>query len=140
VIDFLRRIWPLLTVVVLIGAAYDGWIFYGRWQWRQEAERARADAEVERARRTIEAMGGSGFQIRDFYAAPTLIHRGEPANICYSVSGAASLRLDPPVAEVYPAISHCIQASPRQDTEFKLTATDSAGHTATAKLAIRVAR
>lgn len=139
-IDFLRRVLPLLSVVLVIGVAYDGWIFYSRWQWQRDAERTRADAEAERARRTIEAMGGSGLQIRDFYAVPTVIHRGEPANICYSVSGAASLRLDPPVAEVYPAISHCIQASPRQDTEFKLTATDSASHTAIAKLVIKVAR
>jgi len=31
VLAFLRRIWQLLTVMVLIGAAYDGWIFYDRF-------------------------------------------------------------------------------------------------------------
>jgi hypothetical protein len=140
VIAFLRRFLPLLGVVVLIGAAYDGWIFYSRWQWAQEAQRARADAEAERARKVIDAIGGGGFAIRGFYASPPVIQRGASSTLCYSVFGAATLRLDPPVAEVYPTFNHCFQASPRQDTEFKLTATDSAGHTATAKLSLKVTR
>ncbi len=137
---YLRRTLPLLSVVLLIALAYDGWIFYNRRQWQRDVERARANAEAERARRSIDAIGGGSFGIRSFYAFPAAIRRGQPVSICYSVFGAASLRLDPPVAEVYPALSHCIQTSPRQDTEFKLTATDSAGHTATAKLVLKVAR
>ncbi len=137
---FLRRIWPLLTVMALIGAAYDGWIFYDRWQSDRDAERAHADAEAERARKTIAAIGGADFGIRSFYASPPVIHRGEPASLCYSVFGATTLRLDPPVAEVYPTFNHCIQASPGKDTEFTLTAADAAGHTATAKLVLKVAR
>ena len=126
--------------MALIGAAYDGWIFYDRWQSDRDAERAHADAEAERARKVIDAIGGGGFGIRSFYASPPVIHRGEPASLCYSVFGATTLRLDPPVAEVYPTFNHCIQASPRQDTEFTLTAADAAGHTATAKLVLKVAR
>ena len=137
---FLRRIWPLLTVMALIGAAYDGWIFYDRWQSDRDAERAHADAEAERARKTIAAIGGADFGIRSFYASPPVIHRGEPASLCYSVFGATTLRLDPPLAEVYPTFNHCIQASPGKDTEFTLTAADAAGHTATAKLVLKVAR
>jgi hypothetical protein len=140
VLAFLRRIWPLLTVMLLIGAAYDGWIFYDRWQSNRDAERARADAEAERARKVIDAIGGGGFGIRSFYASPPVIHRGEPASLCYSVFGATTLRLDPPLAEVYPTFNHCIQASPGKDTEFTLTAADAAGHTATAKLVLKVAR
>lgn len=130
---------PLLTVVLLAAVAYDGWIFYSRWQWRRDAAAARAAAEEERDRKTLDALGGA-FRIRDFYASPSVIHPGQSASICYSVFGAATLRLDPPVANVYPALSHCVQVSPRQDTEFKLTATDSADHTATAKLVLRVTR
>jgi hypothetical protein len=140
VLAFLRRIWPLLTVMLLIGAAYDGWIFYDRWQSNRDAERARADAEAERARTVIDAIGGGGFGIRSFYASPPVIHRGETASLCYSVFGATTLRLDPPLAEVYPTFNHCIQASPGKDTEFTLTAADAAGHTATAKLVLKVAR
>ncbi|HEY9142106.1 MAG TPA: hypothetical protein VIN93_14510 [Bryobacteraceae bacterium] len=136
----LRRLLPLLSVLLLAAVAYDGWIFYSRWQWRRDAAVARAAAEEERDRKAIDALGGGGLQIRDFYAVPTAIHRGERASICYSVFGAATLRLDPPAANVYPALSHCVQVSPRQSTEFKLAATDSAGHTVTAKLVLRVAR
>ena len=126
--------------MALIGAAYDGWIFYDRWQSDRDAERAHADAEAERARKTIAAIGGADFGIRSFYASPPVIHRGEPASLCYSVFGATTLRLDPPLAEVYPTFNHCIQASPGKDTEFTLTAADAAGHTATAKLVLKVAR
>lgn len=136
---FLRRFLPLLSVVLLAAVAYDGWIFYSRWQWRRDAVRARANADEARSRKAIDALG-NGLQIHNFYASPAVIHRGDPASICYSVSGAATLRLDPPLADVYPALSHCVQASPRQDTEYKLTAADSAGHTATAKLVLTVAR
>jgi hypothetical protein len=131
---------PWLGVLVLIGAVYDGWIFYGRWQSNRNAELARANAEADRARKTMDAIGGGGFGIRSFYATPGVIHRGEPATICYSVLGATTLRLDPPVAEVYPTFNHCIQASPPQDTEFTLTAGDAAGHTATSKFTLKVAR
>lgn len=126
--------------MALIGAAYDGWIFYDRWQSDRDAERAHADAEAERARKTIAAIGGADFGIRSFYASPPVIHRGETASLCYSVFGATTLRLDPPLAEVYPTFNHCIQASPGKDTEFTLTAADAAGHTATAKLVLKVAR
>jgi len=140
VIGFLRRIMPILGVLVLIGAAYDGWIFYGRWQSARDAERARADAEVERARKTMDLIGGGKFAIRNFYATPAEIRRGETATICYSVLGATTLRLEPPVAEVYPTFNHCLEASPRQTTEFTLTAGDAEGHQATAKFTLRVER
>jgi len=136
---FLRRLLPMLSVLLLAAVAYDGWIFYSRWQWRRDAERARANAEEARSSKALDALG-NGLQIHNFYASPAVIHAGEPVNICYSVSGAATLHLDPPVAEVYPALSHCIQASPRQDTEFKLTAADAAGHTAVSKFVLKVAR
>jgi hypothetical protein len=140
VLAFLRRLLPLLTVVVLAAVAYDGWIFYSRRQWQHDVERAHADAEAERDRKAIDAIGGGAFGIRNFYAAPAAIRPGQTATLCYSVFGAVALRLDPPVAEVYPALTHCIQATPRQTAEFTLTATDSAGHTATSKLVVKVVR
>ena len=54
--------------------------------------------------------------------------------------GATTLRLEPPVAEVYPTFNHCLEASPRQTTEFTLTAGDAEGHQATAKFTLRVER
>jgi len=139
VLAYLRRILPFLSILILVAVAYDGYIFYSRWKWRQEAAHARTDAEAERDRKVIAAIGGTGFQIRNFYASPLSVRQGQAVSLCYSVSGATTLHLDPPLAEVYPAFSHCVQASPRQDTEFKLTATDSSGHTATAKVMVRVA-
>ena len=56
--SLLRRALPFLTVMVLVAALYDGYIFYTRWQSGQDAERERQKAEADRDRRTIEMLGG----------------------------------------------------------------------------------
>ena len=38
----LRRTLPYLTVAVIIAVAYDGRIFYSRWSYRRQAEKAAA--------------------------------------------------------------------------------------------------
>jgi hypothetical protein len=72
-----------------------------------------------------------------FYANPT-IHRGERATICYGVNAAESVRIEPPVEQLHPAVSHCIQVSPLKDTDYKLIAQDHTGHIATQSLTIQV--
>ena len=73
-----------------------------------------------------------------FSAAPAVIQRGRPADLCYSVVNAKTLRMEPPDGDVYPALSHCLQVFPRKTTEYKLTAEDGEGHTATESFTIRV--
>jgi hypothetical protein len=135
----LRRMMPLLTVGVLAGAIYDGWIFYSRWRSAREAERQRQDEEVRRARQTIDLMGGTDFRIINFYAVPQSIRRGSQARICFGVAGAKRVRIEPGIEDLHPALSYCMQAAPRKDTEYKLIAEDGAGHTATASLSVKVA-
>jgi hypothetical protein len=78
-------------------------------------------------------------KILDFYASPKTIRRGQSATICYGVNAAQSVRLDPPVAELHPAYSHCFQVTPSRNTDYKLTAADRAGHTLIQNLSIQVA-
>ena len=84
-------------------------------------------------------MGGDRLKILDFYASPPVIHRGQPSTICYGVNAADRVRIDPPVQELHPSISRCLQVAPLKDTDYKLTAEDSAGHTVTQSLTIKVA-
>jgi hypothetical protein len=137
--SLLRRALPYVTVFVGIAALYDGWVFYSRWKSGQDAERERQQAEADRARKTIEMLGGDQLKILSFYASPPLIHPGGQSLICFGVNAAKSVRIDPPVQELHPAVSRCFQVSPRRNTEYKLTAEDGAGHTVTQSLAIRVA-
>lgn len=137
-VRLLRRALPFLSVVVLAAVLYDGWIFYSRWRSAREAREAARNAEVERARQTIDLMGGTGFRIVNLYASPQAIRRGQRARICYGVYGAKSARMEPPVEGVRPVYNDCVEVAPRQDTVYKLIAEDGAGHTATANVAIQV--
>ena len=100
--SFLRRALPYLTVAVVIAVAYDGWIFFSRWNGAREANKAEALKQAQDAHRTLELLGGDRLKILDFYATPPAIRRGERATICYGVNAADSVRIDPPVEEIHP--------------------------------------
>ena len=134
-----RRALPVLGIAVAAAVAYDGWVFYSRWRSSREAQQARQAEEIRRARQTLDAIGSTQFRIINFYAVPQSIRRGEPARICFGVYGAKRVRIEPGVGDVHPAMTDCLEVSPRQDTEYKLTAEDGAGHTAQKTLQIRVA-
>jgi hypothetical protein len=134
----LRRSLPYLTIVIVIAAVYDGSIFYSRWRDARDGAKELATKEARDERRVVDALGGDSLKILNFYATPPTVHSGQKATICYGVNAAESVRLDPPVEQLHPALSHCFQVEPRRDTEYKLTIADRAGHTLTQSLAIKV--
>jgi len=73
-------------------------------------------------------LGGGQLKILNFYASPATIRRGERASICYGVFGAKSVRIEPPVESLHPAVSYCWQVSPSRSTEYTLVAEDGSGH------------
>ncbi len=137
-VALLRRTLPYLTAAVIIAVAYDGGIFYSRWNYRRQAEKAEARAIAEDARRTLDALGGDRLKILNFYATPPAIRRGQQALICYGTNAAERVRIEPGVEQLHPAVSHCFQVSPVRDAEYKLIAEDRAGHIVTQSLAIKV--
>jgi len=137
-VGLLRRALPYLTVAIFAAVVYDGWIFYSRWSSARDIERARAEKEAQDARKTLDMLGGGTLKILDFYASPGVIRRGEHANLCFGVNGAKSVRLEPAVEDLHPALSYCLQVAPRQDTEYKLIAEDGAGHSATQSARLKV--
>ncbi len=138
--SLLRRVVPWLSVVIAIAAIYDGSIFYSRWSQRQAAEKERKAKEVAHAREVVKLLGGDALKILTFYAIPATIRAGQDATLCYGVNGAKTVRMDPPAGEVWPALSRCLQVSPRRDTEYKLTADDGAGHTMEKSFVVKVKR
>jgi hypothetical protein len=137
-----RKIVRYSWFLVLVVALGVSWIFYSRWQLNRDIDAAAAKKAAteqrENAARTVEMMGGSKFDILNFYAAPGAIHRGDSFQLCYGVSNAASVKLDPPVASVWPSLSRCVSVTPKATTTYTLTATDSAGHSKTATLTVTV--
>jgi hypothetical protein len=126
--------------MVVVAVVYDGSIFYSRWSRGRDSERSQARAEAEQARKTLENLGGVKLRIMTFYATPGVIRPGSHATICYGVVGAKTVRIQPPVEEVWPALSHCLQVTPREDTEYKLIAEDAAGHSVSQSFVLKAAR
>ncbi len=139
-VAWLRRTLPFLSIAIVIGVAYDGSIFYGRWRDARAGAKAVAAKEAQYDRSIVEVLGGDRLKILDFYASPPTIRRGQHATICYGVNAAQSVRIDPPVEQLHPAVSRCLQVSPQRNTDYKLTVADSAGHTLSQSLTIEVAR
>ncbi|HLM98468.1 MAG TPA: hypothetical protein VK335_04265 [Bryobacteraceae bacterium] len=139
-VSLLRRMLPFFTVVLLAAVAYDGWVFYSRWSDARQAERTRQEKEAAAAQRTLDLLGGGGLKILSFYATPGIIHPGEHASLCYSVTGAQRVRMEPVIDELHPALSYCTQVTPAKDTEYKLIAEDAAGHSTTTSVTLRVIR
>ncbi len=125
-------------VVLLLAVIYVGWVFLSRRQANQALEEKAATEGRAKARKTFEMMGGDRFDILGFYADPVSIRSGETAELCYSVSNAKSVKLEPPSEPVWPAFSRCVHVSPHKTTAYTLTAEDAAGHTKTATINVEV--
>jgi len=138
-VHVLRRALPYLTVALVIAVIYDGWIFYSRWSYAREAEKAALQQQARDARRALDLLGGDRLKILNFYATPGTIRRGQRALICYGVNQAERVRMEPPVEQLHPALSHCFEVSPLRDTTYKLIAEDRGGHVVTESLTIKVA-
>src|SRR5258706_7643800 len=125
-------------VALIVAGLYVGWVFLNRWQANQALEQKAATERRSQDRQTFEAMGGNRFDILVFYAAPGSISAGETAELCYSVSNAKSVKIDPPSEPVWPAFSRCVHVSPRTTTTYTFTAKDAAGQTKSATVKVEV--
>ncbi|MGA7914353.1 MAG: hypothetical protein WCA00_03890 [Candidatus Acidiferrales bacterium] len=137
-----RTMWKVFGAIVALIVLYTAYTFWSRWQENQDLaakqKTAQAAAQREDAAKTYETLGGGDFKILSFYASPGIIHRGDTVDMCYGVSNAKSVKLDPPDANVWPSNDRCMQVSPRKTTTYTLTADDGKGTSKTATLTIEV--
>jgi hypothetical protein len=131
---------PLLyTSILLVAAmAYSGWVLSSRRQEARELEQRAKEQERAEAARTFETLGGDRFEILNFYAVPGVIRRGDSAQLCYGVSNAKAVRLEPQSSAVWPSQSRCVDVAPKKDTTYTLTAEDGRGNTRTSSLTVAV--
>lgn len=59
--------------------------------------------------------------ILNFYA-PRPAQRGRPFTLCYGVVNATRVEMDPPLAELFPSISRCVEVTLHNNTRVTLTA------------------
>ncbi|MGC1594293.1 MAG: hypothetical protein WA774_02990, partial [Candidatus Acidiferrales bacterium] len=101
-----RTMWKVFGAIVALILLYTAYTFWSRWQENQDLaakqKAAQSAAQHEDAENTYETLGGSEFKIVSFYATPGVIHRGDTVEMCYGVSNAKSVKLDPPEAIVWP--------------------------------------
>lgn len=140
--SFFRNPLVYTSTLLVIGVIYVGGVLFVRWQNNRDIERRAAEKQAQEnaanAQRAYESLGGSQFAILNFYVTPSLIRSGEATQLCYGVSNAKEVRLDPPAGSVWPSVSRCIAASPKKDTTYTLTAVDAQGNTRTATVSVQV--
>jgi len=135
---------PLLysSAVLLVASLSVAFVVISRWRDRRNIERQAAQelAEKQRVqdRMTVEQLGGKEFRILSFYASPTVIRRGQTAQLCYGVANAKSVKLEPRTQPVWPSVAHCVDVSPTTSITYTLTIEDAAGKTQSQDVEIKV--
>jgi hypothetical protein len=136
--SLLRKIFRFSWILVLIVALGIAGIFYSRWQESRDIAAKAAEQKREHAREIVEGLGGQSFHIINFYASPGAIRRGDSAELCYGVSNAKSVTIEPQQDGVWPSLNRCISISPKKTTKYTLTAEDATGQKQTMSLTIEV--
>jgi hypothetical protein len=138
----LRNLWLGFGAAVLIVLVYVGYTLWSRrtenadLAYKQQAAKSAQQRDSDAA--AVEELGGSDFKILAFYASPGSIHRGDTIDMCYGVSNAKTVKLDPPEANVWPSANRCMQVTPKKTTTYTLTIDDGKGNTANQQLTIVV--
>jgi hypothetical protein len=135
---------PLLysSAVLLIALTIVAFVMFSRWQDRRNIDRLAAKAHAEKQREAdrlaVEQLGGKEFAIVSFYASPKSIRRGESAQLCYDVTNAKAVRLEPQTEEVWPSTARCVDVKPLKSTTYTLTIENAAGKTESQQVEVKV--
>ena len=130
------------TGVLVCVALYVAYVIYSRHEsnvrYEEQTRQRQSEQRREDDLRAVEQLGGSELAIRGLYVSPAVIHAGETAQLCYDVANAKAVTLDPPVAQVWPSHSGCVDLSPKKTTVYKLSITGAAGDTISQTAELRV--
>jgi hypothetical protein len=123
---------------MVLVAIWTRWTLYSRYQSAAEAERQSKDKQAEADRKLVTAFGGDELSILGFNAAEREISPGGRVLMCYGVSNATAVKIEPGIEPIKPALQHCLEVFPKKTTDYTLTALDDKGNTKTKTLTIRV--
>jgi hypothetical protein len=136
---------PLIytSVITVVALIYVGVTLLSRRQetrdLEEQAKAKQRQTQLQQDRQTVESLGGDRFDILSFYVLPGHIHRGDETHLCYGVSNAKSVQIDPPVGDLWPSSNRCLGIFPKKDSTYTLTTQDKTGNrkTATATVVVR---
>ena len=130
---------PYTSFAIIVALLYLGWVFYSRWHENRLLQQQSAAKERAEAKRIYDMYGAGRVKILQLYANPAVLSRGGTGQLCYGVSNAKNIAIDPkPKGDVWPSISRCVDVVPSKDTTYTLTVQDAAGHTETANVTVQV--
>ena len=132
----MKRIGLLLRVALAVALAQLGWT----WLQRHDADlRIRRMLDGRRPRSEAPRRNtGTGARIVQFYARAGEVVEGDRKVICYGVENARTVRLDPPVESVEPALVRCFWIEPHEDTTYRLIADAPGGRHDEASFMVKV--
>lgn len=132
-----KQIARWLWVPVVLVFVYVGWVMYSRWAGNRRLEAEAANARVLEDKKVLEKLG-SGLKVLMFYANPPVVRRGSATLLCYGVTNATKVRIEPQVEGVGPTLSRCVEIKPAQDTSYTLIAEDDSGGQAKSFVDVKV--
>src|SRR5690349_10849026 len=77
-------------------------------------------------------------KITQFYSPDPLIPRGMHGKLCYGVENASKVEISPRADDVWPSPARCFDISPKQKTEYTLTASGADGSKDTKSVLVNV--
>ena len=137
-VNVIRKLLPYTTALLVLAVLNLAWTFYSRWNNKRAIEQAAETAKAQADAQIVKMYASGNLKIHNFYATPGIIHRGEKGLICYGVSDATTVRIEPGVEPVKPSLSRCVEISPKEDTRYTIAAEDASGHRATESFVVRV--
>ena len=133
---------PYTGLLLCAVAAFVLYLMLERYLTRRAFEereaREQSARRLEDDRLAVQQLGGLELAIRGLYISPAVIRPGQSARLCYDVANAKTVKLDPPVAEVWSSHSRCIDLKLKKSTTFTLTIADASGHTVSQSVDLKV--
>ncbi|MEJ7605525.1 MAG: hypothetical protein WKF37_04510 [Bryobacteraceae bacterium] len=130
--------WTWLGVIAVL--LYSGWIVYSRYADTRRIDQSQENRRAKSDREIVEKLGSGQLKLLMFYANPPVLKAGKAGLLCYGVSNATQVRIEPPVAGVGVALSRCVEVRPRVNTAYTLIASDGSGNEARQEVTVQIAR
>ena len=134
----MRKAYRITWVTVAAVCLYLGWVYHERRSDTREFVRRLEEPKRAKDRAIVDAYGGGNLTVMTFYAVPATIRRGAKSQLCYGVSNARTVRIEPPVENVWPSFGRCVEVAPESDTVYTLVAEDAAGLKKSASTVVKV--
>jgi hypothetical protein len=124
-------------ILVALLAIYLGWFYHMRWSTKK-ALIEKLDEQKPQSQQLSDIYGDGSVTVLLFYTTAASIAKGQTIQLCYGVISAESVRIEPPVGDIWPSASRCVDITPQKDTTYRLFAEDADGNSVTAETSIQV--